>query len=978
MSLILAVALLLSTFPAVVFAGPEDDYAVLVAQVEGLIAQAEALVGSDLPETATYDEIQYAQAIDNFIAGAQRDLAIADALLTDDGTNGALLALKGEAATWLKLLAAPEPDVFYSGSWRPLLVTYQGWGSTPEKRQANALAFLQEGGYANTTIGTTGTVTMQFNSSFHPQYSSGLLGLGANKVSAVEAMEGTLEDLVDGMPYDPMLRAKARFEAAKAQLQYVKANPESILEDVLANEANLAQLVNDLDTLLGSLDTIVDIIDLIGTLGLGNETINTFLQPLGLNMEMLEQLGSLRDLLVGLGFDTSGNTSVQESMGPLLSGILTLGIDEAIWLQENTASLLGTPLAWRNAAQNLENHYQTITSGAIASLNLMLGPVMSMIEPIRPYLDILASGVRLFNDALMLLDNVNRLLSDFSLGNLSGVGYSLANTLDDFADLLAAFARTGLSELLPGLLDGTDLGGMVTDGITDLINSWLSTTILSGVAIPPGGLSTIGSLLNSLGGRLLGSPNILGSLLRATAGIIRSLAGYGIGIEQLFTGNFQQAFATLSNEFGTIIPNLINVWNSLVALFSSPAAVPAEVAAVSDELPAIMQASLVLEAQETAMVLSSSSVPVNQKQAKLTEFRSYLSGIRECISDLRSIVRSLEEAKSWSRTCMDDNDSKLFSNLIVGYYAMEIKAIFRDGITCHNVIQVNKRLKALNCEIVDMLRFVKGESLVIIATPIEGVENEHYVLTTNYDALLEQLSGLFACLGISTGYELVFDSSGGKFYLDGNIVKSHGDVDIVEMDIESVMADLLDLEPAAFDAEALAESAEGAHPDHYALKVHFNMYFEGHHKSCVKVLAKKWLKPGKDEPVELVTVTFDPNGGEPAPLSIQVPVGTVIQLPMIGLTGYKFLGWHDGSAYVGGAGVNYTVEGDVTLTAYWELIDNGNNDGPGDADDGKVLPGAELPLGDTLSTDQYLAMVGAALVCVALAVMLSKKREEQL
>ena len=66
------------------------------------------------------------------------------------------------------------------------------------------------------------------------------------------------------------------------------------------------------------------------------------------------------------------------------------------------------------------------------------------------------------------------------------------------------------------------------------------------------------------------------------------------------------------------------------------------------------------------------------------------------------------------------------------------------------------------------------------------------------------------------------------------------------------------------------------------------------------------------------TVTYDANGGNVTPGSVTVEEGDFVTLPTPTLEGYTFKGWSDGTTTYA-AGANYTVDGNVTLTAQWEV-----------------------------------------------------------
>ncbi|MDR0322194.1 MAG: InlB B-repeat-containing protein [Treponema sp.] len=70
------------------------------------------------------------------------------------------------------------------------------------------------------------------------------------------------------------------------------------------------------------------------------------------------------------------------------------------------------------------------------------------------------------------------------------------------------------------------------------------------------------------------------------------------------------------------------------------------------------------------------------------------------------------------------------------------------------------------------------------------------------------------------------------------------------------------------------------------------------------------------------TVTFDPNGAASTPAPVTEYVGTSIRLPSLSRTGYFFRGWYNaasGGTLYGIDGVNYTVNGNVTMYAQWTV-----------------------------------------------------------
>ena len=79
---------------------------------------------------------------------------------------------------------------------------------------------------------------------------------------------------------------------------------------------------------------------------------------------------------------------------------------------------------------------------------------------------------------------------------------------------------------------------------------------------------------------------------------------------------------------------------------------------------------------------------------------------------------------------------------------------------------------------------------------------------------------------------------------------------------------------------------------------------------------------GESEQVQYYKVTLVYNNGQGTSSSYAKP-GTALTLPNPTHTGYNFMGWYNGTTYVGGAGSSYTVSGSVTLTARWSAINYG-------------------------------------------------------
>lgn len=747
--------------------------------IYGYFDQAYSLIGSTVPAGGAYGQTEYDAAIEAFIAGAERDLAIADALYTGFFTDEVI----DYASTWVGL--GSSPDSFYLNGFNYIFGNASGPGDTQDKRLFNAISFFNNGGYGSgfsldlsfIGLGRIG-IEIEFKSSFHHDYSSGLFGIAANKVNAINVLRDTLADLSAGNPYlSPLDMAKLRYAEAKAQLLTVKEDPSAIVAALLENDEELGRLLDDLNMLIGSLDDIVNIIDLIGSLGIDSGIINTILQPLGLNYDMLQQLAGLRETLNNIGIDTSGNQPIEEALTPYLAPILGIAIDGAVLIADGTA-LLGTVDAYNNAAGIVEGAYVLLYENALDAINGMLGPVMDLIAPIRPYLDMLSSGISLVNNVLKLVDQVGTLTSDFNLGNLSETTYTLAYTLDDLADLMVAFEASNIGSLLGGVLGGLDLGGAVSGGLAGLLNNIVNGAIGSDVLDLSGdNLGFLGDLANNLLVNGLNNPTALVPLLRASATILRNAAAVENGLNDLFSGNYQTILSALVGMFtgeDNIITGVVGLWNAISDLFlGASGSVPEEIQAMTELMPAAFQTALFAEAGETSAVLSNPAVGENVKRAKLNEFISYMFDVREYIKEMREMIYRMEDACDWAKANFTEENAKQFIEAFARYYANELLTCVKDGVRASNLPNVIAGIKAISCEAADILRYIKGEgALTIIAAPIIGEDNAHYTFSTNYDALKAKLDQFFSCLLITDGFEILSDSSGGGFYLDGNILRS--------------------------------------------------------------------------------------------------------------------------------------------------------------------------------------------------------------
>lgn len=68
----------------------------------------------------------------------------------------------------------------------------------------------------------------------------------------------------------------------------------------------------------------------------------------------------------------------------------------------------------------------------------------------------------------------------------------------------------------------------------------------------------------------------------------------------------------------------------------------------------------------------------------------------------------------------------------------------------------------------------------------------------------------------------------------------------------------------------------------------------------------------------VVTATFNADGGQLDTSSMNIEIGTKVVLPKPTFTGYKFIGWYNGDVLVEDG--TWNIENDITLKAKWELV----------------------------------------------------------
>jgi len=311
---------------------------------------------------------------------------------------------------------------------------------------------------------------------------------------------------------------------------------------------------------------------------------------------------------------------------------------------------------------------------------------------------------------------------------------------------------------------------------------------------------------------------------------------------------------------------------------------------------------ILVEMTAAAKTLCDPKCAIGVKQAKLAEFSKFLSGIKDCVSELRETIDCVKSIAKWAEENLTKDAVKAFADKLARCYAERILECIKDCISCSKLPGACDKLKDLCSEIKDAIRFLKfanmPEELKITATDItnereEGVI-EHYLLTTNYDALREKLDHLLKALGISTAY-VILDPVDSYFSIDGNKLIS------------------TDLPPA-----------EGPESDFYDVLIAYQLFFDVCDHSFSKTLATTTVRiEVKPLPVGLsFDVIFDPNGGEFEDGSTGlygevVLAGGSIILPSVTRDGFIFDGWYDGEERVGDIGDEYWPAGSVTLMAHW-------------------------------------------------------------
>ncbi len=737
-------------------------YELKVNAINGYIVRAEALRGKDVPPGGSYNQEQFDAAVEDFLTKARRDLRVAAFLV-----SGVLE--RDEASTWVATLG-------------DLQNAYADMSEAT--RYANAVRFFNEGGYGYGYSILGLGYQLEYKSAFHPGYSSGLLGILANKQNAVLVMEDTIAALEKGNRYMTSLElAKYQYEQSLKKLEDIKLNPSGIVAALLKNDAELTQLINDLNLIIGSMDDIINIIETVEKLGISRDILDPILGSVGLSYDTLLQLKTLKETLNGIGIDTSGNVDVRDSMEAVAGGIVGGAIDMTI-LSAKAAAAFGTESAYKTAAGILDTAHSALLDNAAQAVSTTLAPIVKIVEPIRPYLGMLSSTVSLFNNTLKLVDQVKALQDDLSAGGLSETTYTLADTLDDLANLMVAFGDSKVGEKLAELLNSGALGnvsGTVSGGLADLINNTVNELIGIDPELKGENLEIVGDAANELLTKGLSNPTKLVPLLRSSARILRTGAELLGGVQDVIDGDYESAYQALTGSLSGTLGDLTDLWNSLIGLFDTPTAQAVVLQSADEGLLELQSLNgdefltpfvqgVNKEAVDTLSVLIDPSVSLSKKVERYQEFKEFVKEVKTFVADLKSTVERLEAVHDWAKENMSSADAKAFAEKIARHYADKLIGIVKSGISGGKIGGIIDDVKETASELKDILCFIKSTGdFAIDATPATG-ENTYYSFTTNYDALKAKLEKLLNALGITAAYTV--NDPADLFSMEGNLLKS--------------------------------------------------------------------------------------------------------------------------------------------------------------------------------------------------------------
>lgn len=799
--------------------GTSDDlslvYTLRVEEIQSYIKRAEALRNTDVPAGGTYDDPGFKLAIEDFITKAKKDLYVASFLVSGELDQDI-------ADTWNETLGGLVQ--------KSLLDTYKGMSVST--RQANAVSFFNGGGYTYGYSILDYGYKLEYKSSFYPDYSGGLVeNVGANKANVVTIMRDTISALELGNRYMTELElAKYKYEQSLSRLKSLQSNPSGVVSALLSNDEELKDLIMDINTILGSLDSIISTMETLERLGIGKDILDPILKQSGLSYEMLEQLADLRTTLNELGIDTSSGqadleTSLNQIAGGLVNGVINISISAA-----KLAAIPGGAKDYNNAVRILDETYDSLLEDASSIISERLKPIAELVNPIRPYLGMLNSTVSMVNNVAVLVEQAEQLQDDFTVGGLSKATYTTANTMDDLADFLEAFQAAGLGDLFTKLLENSNLGGTVADGTAAMLNQLAKELIKQDIELSGSDFDLIQKTVDELAKRGLENPTALVPMLRASADVLRRAAELEGGIQDAIDGNYEAAWNALTKDLGGMISKTVTLWNTIVALYDNPEV--QEFAALTmnrqtgelnlDSLDedAFLESfgqGINMEAEATFQVLIDPKYSDSEKLAAVYKFWNFLKDVKAFVSDIEDASKSLNEACKWAEQNLTKEEAKAFIENMGRHYAAELRACIKEGLDSSSIKKICKEIEESVAEMRDLLNYIKcnGE-LEIVATP--GEDEVCYTLATNYDSLRDRLNDVLSVLGISTGFKV--NTPADQFKVDGDRIIAIGDLE------------------------------DGT----YEVKVSYQMYFAVCHRDFASTLATKW-----------VTVNYSGGSEEPEP-----------------------------------------------------------------------------------------------------------------
>lgn len=779
-------------------------YNLKVSEINDYIEQIKALRGTTVPEGGMYNQAQFDSAIEDFITKAETDLVVAESLKTGDLDKN-YIADGGKDFDNQK-------------------IKYQE--KTEAERLANAIRFFNEGGYTYTPSNILEILNyFVYESKFDPDYN-----VLTNKINVVAIMRDTAAALQLGNRYMTAVElAKYQYDQSLDRLQAIKEDPSGIVTALLNNDQELKKLIADLNTILSSLDDIIDTMKTLERLGIGRDILDPILSQAGLSYDMLNQLAQLRDTLEAIGIDTSGNIPIEDSLDVVAGSLVGSLIDLAI-LGANATASLGTESAYKTAASALDTTYNSLMENAANAVNKLLAPISAVVNPIRPYLGMLNSSVSMVNNVAVLVEQVDQLQDDFTVGGLSKATYTTADTMDDLADFLEAFQAAGLGDLFTKLLENSNLGGTVADGTAAMLNQLAKELIKQDLELSGSDFDLIQKTVDELAKRGLENPTALVPMLRASADVLRRAAELEGGIQDAIDGNYEAAWNALTKDLGGMISKTVTFWNTIVALYDEPEAQDFVALAMNrqtgelnldsldeDEFLESFGQGINMEAEATFQVLIDPKCSDSEKLAAVYKFWNFLKDVKAFVSDLEDASKGLNEAHKWAEQNLTKEEAKAFIENMGRHYAAELLACIKEGLDSSSIKKICKEIEESVAEMRDLLNYIKctGE-LEILATP--GEDEVYYTLATNYDSLRDRLSDVLSVLGISTGFKV--NTPADQFKVDGDRIIAIGDLE------------------------------DGT----YEVKVSYQMYFAVCHRDFASTLATKW-----------VTVNYSGGSEEPEP-----------------------------------------------------------------------------------------------------------------